>query len=188
MNNGRTRPGAPVVFPVAFIGFMAAGKTTLSRELASKLGGRFFDLDEMLVQSVGMEIFDIFSCHGEAFFRDRERELLQELVAGPAVEASTLPILATGGGIVGQETNRQLLRDNTFSIFIDPPFEILWERLKLASPKRPLAVFRTRQELELLWHERRPWYLQTARLTVAGEHHVAEQLEFILSHLRTSPD
>ena len=78
--------------PVFLIGFMASGKTTVGRLLAAALGFRFADLDDRIVAAAGAPIREIFARHGEAGFREREREAVRAAAGERSV------VFATGGG------------------------------------------------------------------------------------------
>ena len=88
------------------IGFMGCGKTTIGRELAGKTGMKQLDTDALIVQRAGMPVAEIFHKEGEQGFRRRETELLKELTS----DGRENVIYSTGGGIVLQEENRELLR------------------------------------------------------------------------------
>ncbi|HLJ54808.1 MAG TPA: shikimate kinase [Chthonomonadaceae bacterium] len=100
--NGRPEWGAAA--NLALIGFMGAGKSTIGRLCAARLGYAFRDADAVIVARAGMSIPEVFMAEGEAGFRAREREVIAELAAGRR------QVIATGGGSVLDRTNRARLR------------------------------------------------------------------------------
>lgn len=121
---------------IVLVGMMGAGKTTLGRLLAERLGRRFLDVDERIEAQSGMRIADIFAVHGEREFRRREFAALRDLVADPEPA-----VLAAGGGAFCQGDVRAFLRDNARSVFIRVAEDELLRRLEQAGvDKRPLLA------------------------------------------------
>ncbi len=89
---------------IVLIGFMGAGKTTVGRALAARLGLPFVDTDQVIEQSTGLAISDIFDAYGEAGFRELEARVVAEQLAGPQA------VVALGGGAVTTESVRDRLR------------------------------------------------------------------------------
>ncbi|OFS85632.1 shikimate kinase [Oligella sp. HMSC05A10] len=89
---------------IILIGMMGAGKTTIGRALAKKIGRKFVDLDHAIVERCGVDIPTIFDIEGEEGFRKRESEVLQDVLLEDEI------VLATGGGAVLAEANRQLMQ------------------------------------------------------------------------------
>ena len=185
--NGRIRTGAPVAFPVAFVGFMASGKTTLARLLGAELSLEVRDLDDEIIARSGLSIPEIFSTQGEPGFRKLEKAILGEWLAQTGSAPSSCFVLATGGGVVIDPENRDLLFRHSTCIFLDPPFETLYSRLSPGSPDRPLAWNRPYDELFRLWTQRRPWYLQTSRFVMSESNSISQNLSRILQIVTTSP-
>jgi shikimate kinase len=88
---------------IVLVGFMGAGKTTVGRLVADKLGVPFLDSDHVIEQRAGRSIRDIFAADGEPAFRELEHQVIADLLAGPPV------VLALGGGAAGHEKTRELL-------------------------------------------------------------------------------
>src|SRR5207248_3836500 len=97
---------------IYLVGFMGAGKTTIGRELASRVDAPFFDLDELIESAERMSIKEIFSTHGEPYFRKRERNLLQST---KWVESA---VVATGGGTFTFDDNIQLIQSEGLSVYL----------------------------------------------------------------------
>lgn len=95
----------PVDAPIFLVGFMASGKTTVGRLLAARLGWRFVDLDDLVVEGAGQSVAEIFASEGEPGFRRREAEALRRAAASPRT------VVATGGGAVCREEALAIVLD-----------------------------------------------------------------------------
>lgn len=118
---------------VVLTGFMGVGKTVTGRELARLTGLPLMGTDELIAERVGMTVADIFAHHGEPFFRDAETAVLEELA-----QTNTALILATGGGIVQRERNRELLRRIGIVVNLTATPETVLERIQREPGVRPL--------------------------------------------------
>jgi shikimate kinase len=137
---------------------MGAGKSTVGRLLAAGCGFDFLDCDRELEQRAGASIATMFELEGEAAFRQRETQLLDELTARPHV------VLATGGGAVLSEVNRQMLRSRGLVIYLQASVDEIARRTR-GDASRPLLQVDDRQErIEHLLQQRAPLYRQTAHL------------------------
>jgi shikimate kinase len=142
--------------PVAIIGYMGSGKTTVGRILARKLGWELVDLDRAIVKEVGCTIPEIFERSGEGYFRDLEhRALLAALDGGRVV--------ACGGGIVVRPENREVLREVP-TVFLQEDPGVLYGRTRGAG--RPLRAA-SREEFERRYERRLPLYEEVADLKIA---------------------
>jgi shikimate kinase len=141
-------------------GFMGAGKSTIGRLLANRVGWTFLDLDTHLEQRAGATIPEIFAIHGEARFRRLESTAL----ASALTHSST--IIALGGGTPESLTNRLLLEQTpaTFTIFLDAPFPTLFDRCILQDTPRP--VLTDPEAAQTRYTSRHPLYKRLAGLTI----------------------
>ncbi len=98
---------------ISMVGFMATGKTKVGSLLAERLGYKFIDTDQLIVERAGISIPAIFSGYGEKYFRRMETEVLEDLI----FENDNL-ILSTGGGIVISDHNRDLLKKQTIPVLL----------------------------------------------------------------------
>ena len=148
--------------PIAITGFMAAGKTTVGRALATRLGCEFADLDELITAQQKRSISELIKTGGEDRFRRLETETLAAVLP-----ASDDFVIALGGGTWAREENRQLLNEKSARVvWLDAPFELCWKRIPTGDNGRPLAP--SREVAEKLTRARRPVYeLAELRLAVS---------------------
>ena len=138
---------------VYVVGFMASGKTTVGKMLASHIGWPFADLDEDIEKHEHQSIPRIFETRGEAEFRRIENERIRSRVRG--VECGRPLVLALGGGTYVQPENADLLANNGVTVWLDCPLRIIEDRVK-DHDHRPLA--RDLEKLRSLYEERRAHY------------------------------
>src|SRR5258708_29088791 len=117
---------------IYIVGFMGAGKTTVGRGLAHRLGWSFFDTDEEIEAAENTSIAEIFSARGEDEFRRIESEVLRQHVRW--IERGRPAVLALGGGAFTIPVNREMLTNNGLSLWLDCPFEVAKRRTRAATP------------------------------------------------------
>jgi shikimate kinase len=155
---------------IYLVGFMAAGKTTVARALAARLGWPAEDLDELIEARERRTVADIFARSGEPYFRTLEREILRLLLPLRHV------VVATGGGTFMDPDNRAAINMDGVSIWLDVPFEEVLARLP-ADGRRPMAADRT--QMERLFAMRQTAYANArVRIDARGAHpeEVAERI------------
>jgi shikimate kinase len=145
---------------IFLVGMMGAGKSTVGRLLAAGLGFEFVDADRELEHRAGTSIANIFELEGEAAFREREAQLLAELTARAGI------VLATGGGVVLDAHNRQLLHSRGLVVYLQANAEEIGRRTRADQSRPLLQVGDRRARIEALLAERGPLYKQTAHLTM----------------------
>jgi shikimate kinase len=145
---------------------MGAGKTSVGKELAVRIGWPFYDLDEVIEAREKSTVDAIFATGGEARFRRAENAALLELLERKLV--STDAIVAVGGGAFAQAENRQALQQaGAITILLDAPLEELQRRCRNAPDVRPLARDWTR--FQQLFADRQEAYRQARfRVDTAG--------------------
>jgi shikimate kinase len=133
---------------VVLVGMMGAGKSSIGRRLAARLGIPFIDADGEIESAAGMTISEIFDKHGEPYFRAGEARVIARLLDnGPQV-------LATGGGSLLDAQTRTLIREKGISIWLKADIEVLLKRTKRRND-RPLA-----EKIRDLLPAREPFYAQ----------------------------
>ncbi len=138
---------------VVLVGFMGAGKSSVGRILARRLGRCFVETDEMIVAKEGVPIPEIFAGKGEAYFRAAEEEALDLL----ALKSGD--VIATGGGLPCCEGRPAALRSLGTVIWLSGDFDVLYRRA-LGAGERPMLAGRSRDEVEALYRSRAPFYAQ----------------------------
>ena len=145
---------------IFFVGLMGAGKTTVGRVLAKALNKTFYDTDHEIERRTGVRIPIIFELEGEAGFRRREVAMIDELTQAPNV------VLATGGGAVLAQENRDNLKLRGTVIYLRANVHELWVRTRNDKNRPLLQNADPRQRLEQLFGERDPLYREVATYVV----------------------
>lgn len=159
---------------IYLVGLMGAGKTTVGRQLARRLGRPFFDSDHEIVERTGVPIPTIFEIEGEEGFRRREVQTIHELAESANI------VMATGGGVVLNPENRRRLHDTGWVVYLNVPPVLLFERTRHDRNRPLLHVADPLAKLEELHAIRDPLYRETAHIVVEGGHLVASG---IVQHL-----
>jgi shikimate kinase len=147
---------------IYLVGLMGAGKTTVGKALARRLGWRFVDSDHEVEARTGVGIPTIFEIEGEAGFRRRETQVLRDLTTLRQV------VVATGGGAVLAAENRALLRDNGLVAYLDVPPDMLYERTRHDRNRPLLRVADPLARLRELHEQRSPLYREIADVVIDG--------------------
>lgn len=164
---------------VALTGFMAAGKSTIGKKLARKLGVKFYDIDDVVVEQHG-SISDIFYAQGEAQFRQYEFEAVQQVLLNeqPAV-------IALGGGAVTYDATLKLLKKRTYRIFVKAAPEQILGRLRRSKRVRPLlGPTPTLAKIKELYTKRMPRYAHADFVIEAEELSTKQIVEQIAEWVR----
>lgn len=156
----KTGEGLAKMLPSIFlVGPMGAGKTTIGKLLAKQLGREFVDCDHYIVAQTGADIPWIFDKEGEEGFRERETRALMELTEQPNI------VMATGGGAVGRDENRALLKKGLV-IYLEASVETQLHRTKKDKNRPLLQSDNPKEVLERLYHIRHPLYQEVASIVV----------------------
>jgi shikimate kinase len=124
---------------IYLVGFMAAGKTTVARRIAARLGWRAEDVDELIEARERAAVADIFAKHGEPYFRTVEREILRLVMPLRHV------VVATGGGTFMDPESQQAINVDGTSVWLDVPLATVIARLP-TDGRRPLSADRAQME------------------------------------------
>ena len=168
--------------PIVLIGMMGAGKTTVGRRLAARLGRHFVDSDEEVEKAAGMTIEDIFRAHGEADFRAGEVKVIARLLKDGNI------VLGTGGGAFINPETRALVKSSAVSVWIKADFELLFQRVSRRSNRPLLKTANPRETLQKLIEARYPIYAE-ADVTVVSrdipqDQVAGEVIDALAEHLR----
>ena len=169
--------------PLVLVGMMGAGKTTVGRRLAGRLGRHFVDSDEEIEKAAGMSIEDIFATRGETDFRAGEARVIARLLKDRDL------VLGTGGGAFMNAETRALIKAEAVSVWIKADFELLFARVQRRSNRPLLKTANPRQTLKDLIEKRYPIYGE-ADVTVLSrdvpqDQVAGEVIEAVLAHLGT---
>lgn len=145
---------------IFLVGMMGAGKSTVGKALARRVGREFLDCDREIVERTGVPIATIFEIEGEEGFRRRESAVLADLAARRDV------VVATGGGAVLAEENRRLMRERGTVVYLHATLDHLHERTRRDAVRPLLAKGDRRATLAALLEARDPLYREAAHLVV----------------------
>ena len=168
--------------PLILVGMMGAGKTTVGRRLAARLGRRFLDSDEEIEKAAQMTIPEIFAQRGEPEFRAGETRVISRLLKENDI------VLATGGGAFVNPETRALVKAGAVSVWLKADLDVLFERVSRRSNRPLLKTADPKGTLEKLIEERYPIYAE-ADLTVLSrdvpqDSVAADVISALLHHLR----
>ncbi|GHT47119.1 shikimate kinase [Bacteroidia bacterium] len=141
---------------IFLIGYMGAGKTTIGKRLAKKLGLQFIDMDRFIENRYRKTIREIFEEKGETFFREIESKTLQEVAQFEGT------VISTGGGAPCFFDNMELMNRSGITVYLKVPVHVLLERLSSGKQERPLVQEKSKEELQRFIAEnldkRENWY------------------------------
>ncbi len=146
---------------VVLVGLMGAGKSSVGRRLADRLGVRFVDSDFEIEAAADMTIPEIFERFDEQYFRDGERRVISRLLNEEPC------VLATGGGAFLSNENRKMIGNSGISVWIKADLETLWERVKDKTSRPLLNGDDPKGVLTKLLETRNPIY-ETADIVVSS--------------------
>ena len=168
---------------VVMVGMMGAGKTAIGTALARRLDAPFLDSDSEIVAAANMSIAEIFERDGEAFFRDKEAQVIARLLDG------TPSVLSTGGGAFLQPRNQVAIHEAGVSVWLRADLSLLWNRVKHKNTRPLLRTANPRQTLSDLCDARNPEYAK-ADLVVDADpaYSIEDMTDQVIDVLLTRPD
>jgi shikimate kinase len=139
---------------LVLVGMMGAGKSSIGRKLAQRLNLPFVDADAEIERAAGMSISDIFTEHGEPYFRAGEARVIARLLEGGP------QVLATGGGAFMHPQSREAIRAKGISVWLKAEYDVLMKRIKRRSDRPLLKTEDPGETLRRLMQERDPVYAE----------------------------
>lgn len=165
------------------VGMMGAGKTAVGTHLAQMLDVPFRDSDAAIEEAANMTIAEIFERDGEAFFREKESQVLARLLQG------TPAILSTGGGAYMSADNRAMITAAGVAVWLKVPLDLLWARVRHRDTRPLLRTPDPLQTLMDLCARREPVYAKADLVVdVRSEYCVAQTAGKVCEALLTRPD
>lgn len=149
--------------PIVLVGLMGAGKSTVGRRLAKRLGLPFVDSDDAIEDAAGFSAAEVFERYGEADFRDGERRLVARLIDGQ------VRVIATGGGAYVDPKTRKLLNERAITVWLDAPVEILADRTGRRDTRPLLRNGDRKGTLQRLAEQRGPAYAEAHIRVKSGD-------------------
>ena len=170
---------------VVLVGMMGSGKTTVGRRLATKLGFRFIDTDDLVVAKAGKPVREIFEHDGEPAFRELESDAVRDAVASPVDT-----VVAAAGGCVLSDNNRSYISERaSYVVWLDADVSALGQRTS-RSAHRPLLDGDAESRLAALDEARRPLYQSIADVrldtTPKSVDEVVEEIASLVDKVRAS--
>ena len=168
---------------VVVVGMMGAGKTAVGRALATRLDVPFLDSDAEIEAAAAMSIAEIFERDGEAFFRNRETEVIGRLLE------TQRGILSTGGGAFLSARNREMISRKGVSLWLNADLNLLWSRVKHKDTRPLLRTDDPFATLRALYEARVPFY-ELADLSVVSrpEYSIETMTGHVIEALLARPD
>jgi shikimate kinase len=162
---------------VALVGMMGAGKTSIGKRLAVRLGVPFRDADHEIEEAAGLTVAELFEKFGEPYFRDGERRVVARLLGEPP------HVLATGGGAYMDEITRAAMRAAAFTIWLRAPVEVLLGRIRKRETRPLLKDGDMRGTLERLLAARGPVYAEADMILDSADEPHGAAVEKIVAAL-----
>lgn len=164
---------------IALLGLRGAGKTTVGRKLARRMHVPFVELDRLIEQAADLSLSELFSLHGEDYYRRLERETVAHVLA----ERQGM-VIATGGGIVTSSDTYGLLRREAVTVWLRATPEDHWNRVVRQGDRRPMADHpQAMADLRSLLAAREPLYAQAAHVVDTSQVMVDAVVESIAREL-----
>ncbi len=165
---------------IVLIGFMGAGKTTIGELLSRKMDLPFIDLDKTIVEKENLSIPEIFEKYGTSYFRKLEHDVLKTYI-------NKNIIIATGGGVIENPNNMEILQKNNLNIWVDTNIDTVYNRI-VGDTNRPNAQNKSFEEIKKLYNSRISRYNEIAYIKVYNEHDVTLSVQEIHNQIMTDDE
>jgi XRE family aerobic/anaerobic benzoate catabolism transcriptional regulator len=170
-----SRQRKPYPKSIALVGVRGAGKSTIGERVAARIGIPFIELDQVIERNAGMSLVEMFTLHGESYYRRLEREAAEKLLTN-----SPPVVLATGGSVVTHPETWDLMRRQCHTVWLKARAKDHWDRVVAQGDLRPIANNPSaRDELKALLRAREPLYAQAELVADTSKHSVDEVAEMI---------
>jgi shikimate kinase len=168
---------------VALVGMMGAGKTAIGSAVARELRVPFLDSDAEIERAADRTIAEIFERDGEAFFRERETQVIRRLLR------TRRCILSTGGGAFMSERNRKIIHDAGVSVWLKVDLDLLWSRVRHKDTRPLLRTADPYATLKALYEARVPSYaLAELHVEARPTYSIEDMAAKVIGALATRPD
>lgn len=164
------------------VGLMGAGKSTVGRRLAKRLGLPFVDTDAAIEDATGQPWGELFERFGEADYRDGERRLVARIVDGE------VRVISTGGGVFVDPGTRAMLNSRAITVWLDAPIDVLADRTARRNTRPLLRAGDARQTLEQLSRQEAPYYAEAHIHIKSGSGAHKDVVEAIVAAIETHID
>ncbi|MFT6105328.1 MAG: shikimate kinase [Paracoccaceae bacterium] len=168
---------------IVMVGMMGAGKTAIGTALARSLCVPFLDSDAEIERAANRSVAEIFNRDGEAFFRDRETQVIARLLE------TTCGVLSTGGGAFMSARNRELISEKGVAVWLQADLELLWARVKHKDSRPLLRTVSPRETLATIKLARDPVYAQAdLKVLSRPEYSIPDMVARVRDALLSRPD
>lgn len=168
---------------VVLVGMMGAGKTAVGKALAAKLSVPFLDSDAEIVSAANMEISEIFARDGEAFFREKESQVIERLLTDVPC------VLSTGGGAFLADRNRDAISAQGVSVCLQAELDLLWNRVRHKDTRPLLRTEDPFATLSEIYEKRAPIYaFADLSVPVQPSYSIEMTRDKVVDALLTRPD
>lgn len=165
--------------PIVLVGTMGSGKSTIGKRLAYKLNLQFYDSDKIIEEREGLSIIDIFDFRGEAYFKEQEIKVINEILSYGTV------VLSTGGESFLIEEVRDNIKNNAISIWLKANADTLFERVSRRNTRPQFLNDDKKSVIEKMIEESYPLFEQ-ADITIESKDMEAHLIvDTILAKLKT---
>ena len=165
---------------ITLIGLRGAGKSTIGKSLAKHLGVRFLELDELIEKEANLSLGELFSLHGESYYKRLAYDILLKLLA-----QNEQMVIATGGSVVTDPETWQLLKRRTHTVWIKASPEDHWKRVLGQGDTRPMANRTSAMaELRAILSQRSPIYAEASQTVDSSSVRVTEAVRLVSTALR----